>query len=555
MLAEDRSPEGLGLTLPEPVLSRDAEVRLSADGRRALSWPADSTVAGQVLVWDLEGRQIIARIPRDAGFIRAELARNNELVAVINQGWMGIWDALTAQQVSAMPTRTAADPVFIRSPDQRYLLLEAPQGQEPGITGQVWDLQVMEQLGSRQFGGSVRLLGLGAGGDIIASGDDDRFVRLWSLEEKRLIAELPHGAAPRGVQFSGDGRWLASDDVAGVLRLWSLADTSLPVYQRTARTGWRFTFDADSSWFGAGSPAADYQIISLDDRRSVVAGFRHLDQQAMNSFDAFPLGLMPRWNTVVTFHGDDGARVWRLPDNDAGPPEDAMPRIAAAAARLSRDGQRVAVGNEAGNILLPMSSVTQSVAIPALNQPGFIGHSLAVSCMDFSADGRRLISGALDGSVRVWDLVSGAPEPDLRRLHSTAVNASVFLDEQGQRVATASRDQVLVSDTETGQVLAELRVQAAQPGLAVAGDNLLVAGDRGGVVVWSPDTGAVVRYFPASGNPVSTALPLLETGLMVLASQTGELELNYIETGETVGNKMKRVREAMSRTLGRIGTA
>jgi WD40 repeat protein len=37
----------------------------------------------------------------------------------------------------------------------------------------------------------------------------------------------------------------------------------------------------------------------------------------------------------------------------------------------------------------------------------FVGHTAAISCTALSVDGSLLVSGSLDGSVRVWDTFSG----------------------------------------------------------------------------------------------------------------------------------------------------
>jgi len=42
------------------------------------------------------------------------------------------------------------------------------------------------------------------------------------------------------------------------------------------------------------------------------------------------------------------------------------------------------------------------------NLKTFNGHSLMISCLDFSNDSRYLASGSFDGLVNIWDLTAGS---------------------------------------------------------------------------------------------------------------------------------------------------
>jgi len=74
----------------------------------------------------------------------------------------------------------------------------------------------------------------------------------------------------------------------------------------------------------------------------------------------------------------------------------------------------------------------------------------------FSPDGRRVVSGSYDQTVRVWDAQTGAELACLRG-HTDNV-ASVALSPDGRRLVSGSHDQtVRVWDAQTGAELAYLR--------------------------------------------------------------------------------------------------
>ena len=70
--------------------------------------------------------------------------------------------------------------------------------------------------------------------------------------------------------------------------------------------------------------------------------------------------------------------------------------------------------------------------------------------MAFSPDGKRLASGSADGTVKVWDALTGQETLTLKG-HNGRV-ASVAFSPDGQRIASGSRDgTVKVWDALTGQ--------------------------------------------------------------------------------------------------------
>ena len=71
--------------------------------------------------------------------------------------------------------------------------------------------------------------------------------------------------------------------------------------------------------------------------------------------------------------------------------------------------------------------------------------------MAFSPDGKRIVSGSCDNTVRVWDADTGQPVGQPLTGHTDAVT-SVAFSPDGKRIVSGSDDKtVRVWDADTGQ--------------------------------------------------------------------------------------------------------
>ncbi|MFI5458011.1 MAG: DUF4062 domain-containing protein [Isosphaerales bacterium] len=136
------------------------------------------------------------------------------------------------------------------------------------------------------------------------------------------------------------------------------------------------------------------------------------------------------------------------------------------------------------------------------------GHDDTVWSVAFDREGRRIVSGSRDNTVRVWDAASGAELACLRG-HDDWVNTMAF-DREGRRIVSGSEDDtVRVWDASSGAELACLRGHDGWV-MSVAFDRegrRIVSG--GGefdktVRVWDADSGAELACLRGHDDEVSS---------------------------------------------------
>ena len=78
------------------------------------------------------------------------------------------------------------------------------------------------------------------------------------------------------------------------------------------------------------------------------------------------------------------------------------------------------------------------------------GHSNQVTCVAWSRDGKRLASGSIDQTIRIWDPATSLPIRTLRG-HSDTVTSVAWSEDGRQLASTAADDTVRIWDAEQPQ--------------------------------------------------------------------------------------------------------
>jgi WD40 repeat protein/tRNA A-37 threonylcarbamoyl transferase component Bud32 len=205
--------------------------------------------------------------------------------------------------------------------------------------------------------GVVNTVAFSPDGQLLASGGQDRSVKIWRVATRTLVATLePHSGAVSSVAFSPDGRTLA----AGV-EDWKAQSEAVKLWDLQSRSAatLRLPGPGGSTRTVAFSP--DGQIIAL--------GSADSDVRLWN----------PKTGEVISLHGHDGS-------------------IASVA--FSPDGKKLASASDDKTARLWDLKSMQTTAI-------LTNHEDVLWCVAFSHDGSMVVTTSRDCTAALWSAAAG----------------------------------------------------------------------------------------------------------------------------------------------------
>lgn len=200
-----------------------------------------------------------------------------------------------------------------------------------------------------------------------------------------------------------------------------------------------------------------------------------------------------------------------------------------------KDSYFVVTGYQDGNIILLNAETGETVRT-------IRGHDGKVTSLVVSDDGKTVLSSSEDGSIRIWDSVSGqelqkfGDDNETTRSMTLLPDSTAFVSSEtttdGQntlRIRTLAQTE----DNDNVRDFAMLDTDVKNLGFDASGNYLVTISEDGDITLWAWEDGSVERTIETNTG-ISTALLMPNKRHTLLGTHQSKLTIWNIETGKHI---------------------
>jgi WD40 repeat protein len=426
-------------------------LRFSPDGKALITWSAGDKA---IRYWDVTNGKEIKRI-NGATYVAVGFSKQPRFACAEGKGAIQIRDE-TGKELRQLEPKTDKPRVeLVFSYDGSTLAsvhdfhVRESFSTHPLIN--LWDAatgRFLRQIDATDSMTRACVL-LSSDGGTLAVGAANAEILLYDVKTGKLRYKLEAAGSVYHLAFTMDGTTLASYRGGGAVQLWDTRTGKLSGSLDPAnRGGNSLTFSPDGKMLVVGTWAG-MQVWNVNDRKLI-----HRFPFSTNWDDPIAISLDGKTLASIKYV----VHLWDLTSGKELLPFD-EPSFPGECLAFSPDGKHLAAGNLDGNrtegdvysYSFRIWNVTTGKQRHAIGK-----HTWTVHDLQYTPDGRKLISASADKSIRWWDAKTAR---ELRYLEADDQVTSISLSPDGTLLATKGRrNEILLWNALTGDNLPSLRI-------------------------------------------------------------------------------------------------
>lgn len=294
--------------------------------------------------------------------------------------------------------------------------------QDLELTTQTWQC-----LHTLTVNSGINSVAISPDGSILASGNDDKSIHLWTVETGEVITTLTgHSQGVKSVAFNLDGTILATGSDDQTIKLWDLnTHQEICTFSGHSHGVKSLTFSPKGDFLVSGSWDKTIKLWNIQTGvlESTLIGHK---------LQVTAVAWNPYSNVVASASCDRTVRLWELSSRCLGTLSGHSWAVFTVA--FSPDGKTLATGGDDNTVILWDWKTEKTLYT-------LLGHSWSVVAVVFSPDGESLASGSWDKTIKLWQVSTGQEIVTLTG-HLDSVS-SVAMSSSGQMIASGSKDKTV----------------------------------------------------------------------------------------------------------------
>ncbi|KAF5339115.1 hypothetical protein D9611_011179 [Ephemerocybe angulata] len=407
------------------------------------------------------------------------------IVCVTEGNCIQYWNTQTGEpapvSIEGTPSIPVGEATF--SSKGRIVAISGASTRHGDLNIHLWDSETGQPLAKPMdsHAGRVRCLAFSPCGEFLVSGSEDTTVRLWCTQtgDSALPPMQGHTCMVRSVAFSSDTKYIASGSADKTVRVW-MALTGAQVLKLEGHVDQVRTVAFSPNGKHVASGSFDRTIRVWDVETGV------LTATLGHASNVTSLTFSPNNRYIASGSGDGTVQIW---DSEAMEPASNPLRghgTTIDTVFFSSSGKYLASGS------CQMTRVWHALPQATVSgTPAF--HTQEITVIKFFPNGRHFASGSRDGTIHVWDTITGQPASD--PLGGLGEVRCLAISHDGKYIASRSVNDnaIRVRNIQTGRTVFEPRIPHG---------NFIHS------VTFSPDD----RYFATCSNDATVCLWDAKTG-------------------------------------------
>ena len=206
----------------------------------------------------------------------------------------------------------------------------------------------------------------------------------------------------------------------------------------------------------------------------------------------------------------------------------------------------------AGNVILKLPTEADAMREVKISEKTFSpeGHTDSVIAMAVTPDGKRIVSGSRDRTIRIWDLDTGEPIGKPIKNNTWLDVPNVFLTPDGKRIVGESWYTIYVWDIETGDPIGKpiiLHRGLKKSFMTPNGKCIILWSYDGTISIWDLESGNLIRQ-PIEVHQNCACIDMSPDGKYIVGGYIdGAICVWDLKTGDSIGKPIKGYKNGVNK--------